>query len=248
MNTIFKYRFILIFFLLVIYLQSYSLLGQSGKSNTEDYVFHHMILPGFLNIWETKTSLSVVFTQLPFDWVDNAVEVPLFQINNKLKLPDGFTLESRLQSIIISNQLRAGPHWNYETGKFSFNAGVECEFMIGKMKVAGFGFNNKSWGWCIYPNIMAGYRIKDTAIAINGELTFINSLKITSGNEEILYSKNLFSGISVSLLAEQPLWKDRMMIIGFINNVQKVYFPAWTAFSSFNRKYYIPQFYVGLVL
>lgn len=246
MNRIIKYRFILILLLLVFYLQGYSLLGQSGKSNTEDLVFHYMIQPGSLRLWETKTSLAVLFTKLPFDWVETAVEVPLLQINNKLKLPFGFTLESRLQSIIISNQLRAGPHWNSEIGKFSFGAGFDSEFMFGKMQIAGF--NNKSWGWSMYPNIMAGYRIKDIAVSLNGELTYVNSLKITSGNEEISRSGRLFSGISVSLFAEQRLWNDHMMILGFLNNFQKVYFPAWPAFSTFNRQYYIPQFYFGLVL
>jgi hypothetical protein len=246
MKRFFKYKVILIFLLMVVPLQGYSFSIQAGKSNSEDSCFHFMILPGYLSIWETKTSLSVLFTQLPFDWVETAVEIPLFQINNKLKLPFGFTFESRLQSIIISNQLRAGPHWNYKTGKFSFSAGFDGEFMFGKMKIAGF--NNKSRGWSMYPNIMAGYRIKDIAIALNGEVTFINLLKITSGNEEISHSRNLFSGISVSLFAEQPLWKDHMMILGLINNIQKVYFPAWPAFSTFDRQYYIPQFYVGLVL
>jgi hypothetical protein len=248
MNRIFKYRYILNCLLLVFFLQCYSLPGQTGKSNTraEDLVFHSMILPGSLNIWETKTSLSVLFTQLPFDWVETAVEIPLFQINNKLRLPAGFTLESRLQSIIISNQLRVGPHWNYEIGKFSFGAGFDSEFMFGKMQIAGF--NNKSWGWSMYPSIMAGCRIKDIAITLNGELTYINSLKITSGNEEISHSGRLFSGISVSMFAEQRLWNDHMMILGFINNFQKIYFPAWPAFSTFNRQYYIPQFYIGLAL
>lgn len=246
MNRIFKYQISLVFLLVAVSLQGYSLSIHAGKSNSEDPVFHFMILPGSLSIWDTKTSLSVLFTQLPFDWVETTVEVPLFQINNKLRLPAGFTLESRLQSIFISNQLRSGLHWNYETGKFSVGAGFDGEFMFGKMKIAGF--NNKSWGWGMYPNIMAGYRTKDIAIVLNGEMTFINSLKITSGNEEILHSKSLFSGISVSLLAEQPLWKDHMMILGIINNFQKVYFPAWPAFSTFDRRYYIPQLYVGLVL
>ena len=246
MNRIFKYESVIIILFLVVSLQGYSLSFKGEKSNSEDSVFQFMILPGSLRIWETKTSLSVLFTQLPFDWVETAVEVPLFQINNKLKLPAGFTLDSRFQSIIISNQLRAGPHWNYKTGKFSIGAGFDSEFMSGKMKIAGF--NNKSWGWAMYPNISAGFRIKDIAIALNGELTFINSLKMTSGNEEILHSRNLFSGITVSLFTEQRLWKDHMMILGLINNFQKVYFPAWPVFSNFNRQYYIPQFYVGFVL
>ena len=227
-------------------LKGYSSQGENEKSNSEDSVIHFITLPESISIWETKTSLSVLFTQLPFDWVETAVDVPLFQVNNKFRLPAGFTLESRFQTIIVSNQMRVGPHWNYKTGKFFFGAGFDTEFMFGKMNIAGF--NNKSRGWSMYPTFMAGYRLKNIAISLNGEATFINSLKMSSGNEEISHSGNQFSGISVSLFIEQPLWKDNMMILGFINNFQKLYFPAWPVFSTFNRQYYIPQFYVGIVL
>lgn len=230
----------------MIYWQGNSLPGQLIKSYDEDLDFHFMILPGSLNIWETKTSLSVLFTHLPYDWVEIAVEVPLFQINNKIMFPEGFTLESHFQSIIISNQLRVGPHFNYDIGKISFGAGFDNEFMFGKMQIEGF--NNKSRGWSMYPNIMAGCRIKDIALTLNTELTFINSLMTTSGKEEISHSEKMFSGFSVSVFAEQRLWDDHMMVLGFINNFQKIYFPAWPAFSTFKRHYYIPQFYIGLVL
>jgi len=245
MNRKYKNRFILII-LFVIYWQGNSLPGQGVKSDDEDLVFQYMILPGSLNIWETKTSLSILFTHLPYDWVEIAIEVPLFQISNKIMFPAGFTLESHFQSIIIANQLRVGPHFYYDIGMFSFGAGFDNEFMFGKMKIAGF--NNKSRGWSMYPNILAGCRIKDIAITLNGELTFINSLKTASGNEEISHSGKMFSGFSVSVFAEQRLWDDHMMILGLINNFQKIYFPAWPAFSTFKRQFYIPQFYIGLVL
>ena len=229
----------------MIYCQGNSLPGQSVKSNGEDLV-QSMILPGSLNTWETKTSVAVLFTHLPYDWVEIAVAVPLFQVNNKIKFPAGFTLESHFQSIIISNQIRVGPHFNYDIGKFSFGAGFDNEFMFGRMKIEGF--NNKSRGWSMYPNIMAGSRIKDIAVNLNAELSFINTIKTTSGNEEISHSGKIFSGFSVSVFVEQRLWDDHMIILGFINNFQKIYFPAWPAFSTIHRQYYIPQFYFGLVL
>ena len=228
------------------YWQGNSLPGQAVRSDDENLVFHSMILPGSLNIWETKTSLSLLFTHLPYDLVESAVELPVFQINNKIRLPAGFTLESHFQSIIISNQLRVGPHFNSDIGKFSIGAGFDNEFMFGKMQIEGF--DNKIRGWSMYPNIMAGCRIQDIAVSLNAELTFINSLTIISGNEEISHSEKIFSGFSVSVFIEQRLWDNHMMILGFINNYQKIYFPAWPAFSTIHRQYYIPQFYFGLVI
>lgn len=220
--------------------------SQEIKKNSGDTPMHAMIMPRSYTPLETKTSLSVLFTKLPFDWVETSVELPVFQVNNKLGLPAGFTLESSLQTLFISNQIRTGPHWNVEAGKFSFGAGLDGAFMFGFMKIAGF--NNKTKGWSTYPNITAGFRTKDLSFVLNAEGTFINSLKISSGDEEILHSKNFLSGGTLSFYIEQPFWKNRMMIIGVVNNFQKFWFPAWPAFSTFNRHYYIPQFYVGLVL
>jgi hypothetical protein len=246
MNRISKYLAILICLSQVVSLQGNSLPFMADKSHSEDSVFHYMILPGSLRALETKTSFSILFTQLPFDWVETAIEVPLFQLNNKLGLPASFTFETSLQSIFVSNQLRAGPHWNYETGKFSFGAGIDAAFLFGKMNVAGF--NNKTWGWCTYPVLSAGYKANKVSFTAKAEYSYINSLKITSGTSEILHSRNNESGPTISLFVEQPLWKDHIMILGIINNFQKFYFPAWPAFSSFNRRYYIPQFYVGFIL
>ena len=245
MNRISKYQIILI--LLVSYnsLLSNSI-SISSPSLPQDTIRRYTSIPAHLKPKESQTSVAVLFTQIPYDWIENAVEVPLFKVNNKLGLPYGLSLESSFQTIVVSNQIRSGPHWNYQSGKLSFGAGLEGEFMFGKMKVAGF--NNKTWGWSVYPCIQAGYTIRDIAISLNGELEFIKSLKETSGNEEIVNSRNMFSGISLSLFIEQPLWKNHLVILGFVNNFQKVFFPAWPSFSTFDRRYYIPQFYFGLVL
>lgn len=245
-TRILKHLVIIICLLHVVSLQGSSLTFQAGRSLSEDSVFHYMILPGSLQILKTQTSFSILFTQLPFDWVETAIEVPLFQLNNKLGLPAGFTFESGLQTILVSNQLRAGPHWNYHAGKFSFGAGFDAALMFGKMKIAGF--DNKAWGWCTYPVLSAGYRTSKASFTARVEYSYINSLKITSGTDEIMYSRNFKSGPVISIFTEQPLWKDHIIILGFINNLQKFYFPAWPAFSTFNRRYYIPQFYVGLIL
>jgi hypothetical protein len=246
MNRIFKYLLFLIYLFLVVPLPVYSQSFKADKSHVEDSVFHYMILPGSLRTLETRTSFSFLFTQLPFDWVETSVEVPLFQLNNKFGLPEGFTLESSFQSMVVSNQLRSGLHWNFNLRRFSISAGIDAAFLFGKMKIAGF--NNKTNGWCTYPVLSAGYKADKVSFTVLAEYSYINSLKITSGTSEILDSQNHESGPIISLFVEQALWKDHIMILGVINNFQKFYFPAWPAFSSFDRRFYIPQFYVGLIL
>lgn len=205
-----------------------------------------IILPHVYKPWKVKTSLSVLFTRLPMDWIETSLDVPVVQFNGKLGLPAGFTLESGIQSVYVSNQVRLGPHWNVGWGKFSFSPGIEAALLFGKMTIAGF--NNTAWGWSMYPGISIGFNTGEVAFTLSGEYNILESLKITSGNAEITHSRNFKSGHSIALYMEQRLWKNHIMILGVINNFQKFYYLAWPAFSTFNRRYYIPQVYIGLVL
>jgi hypothetical protein len=222
------------------------LYGGDIKPYDEGLKSKTIIYPRVYRLFETKTSLSVLFTRLPMDWVETSVQVPIIQVYNKIGLPAGFTLESSFQSIVVANLFRMGPHYTCDLGKFSISAGCDATLLYGKMQISGF--DNEAIGWGTYPAISIGYSIKDLAFTLSGEFHTIRSLKISSGDAEISNSKNFQSGQSLSLFMEQRLWKNHIMILGFTNNFQKFYFPAWPAFSAFNRRYYIPQFQIGLVL
>lgn len=220
---------------------------KAGDIKPPDHVKSHTImLPYVFKPWETRTSVSLSFTRLPIDWVETSVEIPIVQVKNKLGFPAGFTLESSLQTIVVSNQLRIGPHWNAELGRFSFGIGFDAALLYGRMVVSGF--DNKAFGWCTYPSVSIGFTTNDIAFTLSGEYSILQSLTVSSGNAEVSESKNFKSGQSISLFMEQKFWKQHVLTLGFINNFQKFYFPAWPAFSAFNRRYYIPQFYIGLVL
>jgi hypothetical protein len=245
MNQNIKWKIFLFFFILSICKHNTIAyaggVGPYGDINSQTIMLPHIYKP-----WEFKKSISILFTRLPLDWVETSIEVPIIQFNGKLGLPAGFTIESSLQSIYVSNQFRIGPHWNIEWGKFSFAAGMDAALLFGKMEIAGF--DNKAWGWCNYPNLSVGFNTGEIAFTLSAEYSILQSLKITSGTTEISQSKNIKSGQSISLFMEQRLWKNHVMIIGVINNFQKFYYISWPAFSTFNRRYYIPQFYLGLVL
>jgi hypothetical protein len=205
-----------------------------------------IILPRRFGTWDSKTSISISFVRLPEDWVETSVDAPMLQLSNKIGLPLGFTFESSFQSIYVSNQLRFGLRWNVEIRKFSFAAGLDAGMLFGKMDIAGF--NNKAQGWMLYPAASIGFHTKELAFTISAERNTIQALTLSSGNAETSGFKNFKSGQTISIYLEQRLWKNHVVILGLLNNFQKFYFPAWPAFSAFNRRYYIPQFYLGLVL
>lgn len=204
------------------------------------------ILPHVYGTLETKTSLSISYVRLPEDWVETSVDAPLIQLSNKIGFPGGFTLESSFQSIYIANQFRFGPRWNVEIGKFSCAAGIDAGLLFGRMDISGF--NNKARGWMLYPVVSLGYRTNELAFTLSAEKSTIQTLTLSSGSVETSDFKNFKSGQTISIYLEQRLWHNHVMILGLVNNFQKFYFPAWPAFSTFNKRYYIPQMYLGLVL
>lgn len=204
------------------------------------------ILPRVYRTMETKTSVSISYVRLPEDWVETSVDAPLIQVSNKIGFPGGFTLESSFQSIYIANQFRFGPRWNVEFGKFSCAAGIDAGLLFGRMDISGF--NNKARGWMMYPVVSFGFRTTELAFTLSAEKSTIQSLTLSSGSAETSDFKNFKSGQTISIFMEQRLWRNHVMILGLVNNFQKFYFPAWPAFSAFNKRYYIPQMYLGLVL
>lgn len=233
-------------FIFVLFLESTSTVIASNNSPSDRIKYSAFILPHRYGILETKTSISISYVRLPEDWVETSIDAPLLQLSNKIGLPGGFTFESSFQSIYVSNQFRFGPRWNVEAGQFSFAAGMDAGWLFGKMDIAGF--NNKASGWMFYPNASIGFHTRNLAFTLAAERNTIQSLTLSSGNAETSDFKNFKSGQTISIYLEQRLWNNHVMILGFMNNFQKFYFPAWPAFSAFNRRYYIPQFYLGLVL
>jgi hypothetical protein len=215
----------------------------SRQSVFEENTF---IFPRAFKPFKIKTAFSVLFTRLPMDWVETSLDIPIFQLEAKYGLPAGFSIKSSVQTIVVSNQIRLGPCWNVSLGKFAFGAGIDMSFLYGRMVLSGF--DNEAKGWAAYPNLSVGFSTGKTAFTLSGELNNLFSMQITSGEEEISKANNFKSGYTFSLFMEQYLWKKHVMTLGLINNYQKFFYPAWPAFSAFNRRYFIIQVYIGIVL
>jgi hypothetical protein len=222
------------------------LAAQNDSLKRKDFEDYTLMFPRAFEPYKAKAAFAVLFTRLPMDWVETSLDIPIFQFELKYGLPYGFSLKSTFQSIVVSNQIRLGPRWNTSLGKFAMGAGLDMSFLYGRMNIDGF--NNEAIGWAYYPNVSIGLHFKKIAFTCSGELNNIFSMRIKAGEAEITSTKNFKSGFSFSFFMEQYLWKNHILITGIINNFQKFFYPAWPAFSAFNRQYYIPQIYIGLVL
>lgn len=99
-----------------------------------------------------------------------------------------------------------------------------------------------------FPNLTLGYELNNMAFSLITEATIVTSMTEYQDDIAIGSDYNEFSGIAFTLLLEQPLWKDRYLLIGIKLNYSNFYYPAWAAYETFDKYYWIPEFKVGLVL
>ena len=111
-----------------------------------------------------------------------------------------------------------------------------------------FGFASSAQSWINYPNVSVGWRFKDVAFTLKGEAVVVTSFSTKQGDNEVSTEKNFNNGYTVALYMEQRIHKDKVLVLGLKNAYAKYHWMAWPAFSTFNRYYNIPEFYIGLIL
>ena len=98
---------------------------------------------------------------------------PMFTANYTRGLGLGFTVDARLQTIIVYNQLGVGAQWATHVGPFSLGvmAHVNGYFgALGKAVIATTSFNTTGWGVLIDPGARIGLQItKDSWITLQYE-------------------------------------------------------------------------------
>ncbi|MCH7962566.1 MAG: hypothetical protein IH852_01360 [Bacteroidetes bacterium] len=195
-----------------------------------------------------KYFAGMSLANLPEDVIesDDLFRAPLFKFNMLYGIPHNFLIDGSLNTNLITWQFSIGAKWNYVFDKFSFALGYDVAYMFGGLRQ--FGFDSSIKGWINYPNLAIGYKFKKFTISVKGELILITSMKQTADDLEVASDINTFSGYSVTMVVEQPLWKDNYILVGLKINWVKFYYPQWAAFSTFDRLFFIPEITVGFVL
>ena len=238
--------YICLILLVFLALKSETFAESNNEISVTDISQNTIIHPEIYQPFEFRSSISVLFTSIPIDWIEITLDAPIFQFSTKMGLPLGFTLTGTIETAFISNELKFGGDWNYKKGSFTMSLGVDGKFLIGYM--SAMEFNNNTLGFSVNPNISFGFKINDIAFTLNTEYNYVNLYKITSGESNTNPDSFKRPGGLVSLYIEQRLWNDKVMILGLINNFNLYYFPAWPAFHVFQKVFYIPQVQIGLVL
>jgi len=164
----------------------------------------------------------------------------------RLGLPAHLNFEVNIKATPSSILLRFGPELDLKYRHFSIGIGVNAAYSY--LSVKEYGYTNKSYGWSAFPGIAVGYYHNNLAFTIVGELDIALRGTISSEDIIVMQSKRRLSGKSIGFYLEQKFHRNTVMTIGFVNNFQKNYFTTWLVQTTFNRYYYIPQVYIGLVL
>jgi len=193
-----------------------------------------------------KSEFALSQVKLPFDWLETSIQAPLLHYHAIFGLPRNFSLNGRFSTLYVANQISLEPRWGKQFDKFSFNAGVDISYALGFLNVSGF--DSSASTWLNSPNLSLGYKTKDFTFTIKAELSRVTSTSSRQGNNEVVRDRDFFDGYTFAIYVEQRLWKDHVFVLGFKNTHAKYHFMGWPAFSTFNRFYNIPEFYMGLVL
>lgn len=230
-----------VFFVFVV---SLGLVQSSGaqepaKSDSFDIAGASLQYPYQPGKWKFRYSAGLLLVKPPKDLMEGNYQGPLVNLHGSFGLPWKVSLEADLSTIVISNQLALGPRLNLNYKNFGMKVGWDVAFAYGQLRQ--FGFDNRSKVWLHYPNLSIGYRFKDMAFTLKGELVFVSRVVQTSGENEIIGTRNFLNGFTGALYIEQRLWKNKVFVIGLKDNYEKFYWPVWMLFTTFNRYNHIPE-------
>ena len=229
-----KYFFKLLILQIVLLLQ----ISFPQQLNFDDNTFFY---PHSLDFKQTINSLGIALAKLPEDVVetDDVFRAPLFSYRIKYGLPENFLAEGSVETNIVTFNFILGPKWNYNIDRLGFSVCTDISFYFGKLEQ--FGFDTEFNGWMMYPNVSAGYRFNNIAISVKSELVFNLAEESSNGDLEIENDLDFYNGWTIGFYIEQPLWKDNFVVLGVRSTFLKFYYPMWAAFSTFDRKFYIPE-------
>jgi hypothetical protein len=215
-------------------------------ADTFEITRHTMELPHPYPKWGFKISAGLSFVKPPKDLLENSYQAPLVNIHMIFGLPVGFSLESQLTTLVVSNQLTLGPRYSYLYKNLGVKVGWDIACVYGQLRQGGF--DNNLLAWVHYPNLSVGYKLKKMSFTLKGELVVVTKSSSKSGENEVNLSKNFFNGGTLAFYIEQRIHKNKVFVIGIKDNYEKFYWPTWMIYTTFNRYYHIPELSFSWIL
>jgi len=131
---------------------------------------------------------------------------PMFTASYTRGVGSGFTIDARLQTIIVYNQLGVGAEWAFQAGPFSIGlmAHVNGYFgVLGKLFIATTSFNTTGWGVLLDPGARIGLQVsKDSWLTLQYE-AYINLYQAVNLGGLVLSPNSVtYDGFGLSAIVE----------------------------------------------
>jgi hypothetical protein len=111
-----------------------------------------------------------------------------------------------------------------------------------------FGFATTLTGWEQQPSLTFGHAFAKTAVAFRADLYWTNALYLTEGKNTLTAATGIINGYSFMATFEQKLYKNRALTLGLKMDYVQYHIIAWPAFPVNGKRYWMPEFQVGLNL
>jgi len=239
-----KCRNILVFSMLISFLTGF---GQKKQDDSFDIHKASFFLPQPLPGGHYSSSISVLYVVTPKDWTLDNVTAPMFFYQGKYTLPKGFNLQAGLQSLFISNRIYLGPYWNYKIDEHNY-AGLGWNVAWNYGVLNQFGFATTLTGWEQQPCVVIGHMFNKTAATFRADLYWTNVLYITEDKHTLTASNGFINGYSFSAGFEQKLYKNRAVNFELKVDYIQYHIVAWPAFPVNGKRYWMPEFKIGINL
>jgi hypothetical protein len=221
--------------------------GQKKQVDTFDIYKASFAMPQPLPGGHYYSSISVLYVVTPKDWTLDNITAPMFSYQAKYTLPKGFNVQGGFASLFISNRIYIGPYWNYEFSKNNYiGLGWNVAWNYGRLNQ--FGFATTLTGWEQQPSIAYGHAFAKTAMTLRADLYWTNVLYLSEGGNTLQAAQGLINGYSFSASFEQKLFKNRAIIFGLKMDYIQYHIIAWPAFPVNGKRYWMPEFQVGINL
>lgn len=194
--------------------------------------------------WHYYQTISFSYVDLPQQWTLDNINAPMLTYSGKFSLPLGFNFQESLSTLFISNRLNFGPFWNHSFNNYHFGIGYQFAYEFGRLN--SFGYKTTFSGWEEQPSLTAGYSFKRFAIILIGDLYHTRNVDVIEGGHSISLWHSFENGYSLSAFVEQRLYKKKIMQIGVKVNDIRYHFIAWPAFPVNQRRYFVPEFHIGI--
>jgi hypothetical protein len=231
---------------ILIFLISILSLSEISAQDFRNYFYYPRQIPSAKYVH----LISFATANLPEDFVEEGstmIRGPLFGYQASYGLPHNFSAEGNFTTNIVTFQLSMGPKWRYKIDEnWALSLGFDFSYVYGQLRE--FGYDTSIKTWMSYPNVSLGYKLSKFAVSLKVEGIFIADLKTKQDDVELAKEYDGISGVSFGVYIEQPLWKDNYLTLGLKYNYTEFYYPAWAVFPTFDRVFWIPEFFIGLAL